>query len=209
MFKLHTLAAAFAAFAAAGAAQAATISYATAIDWSNNGTVTSANNRDVASNALGSPDGAFLSLGLSSVGNPGFAVFEFGGEFMSSGVVIETTFVCNGAGPLCSNHPEQVEILVGNDYAFGSNDFSDLSDFTSLGFVSNSDAQSGAAFAIPGTFMYLALVDRSGLFGVSTDGFDVESIGVELSPVPVPAALPMLAAAMAGFAFLARRRAAV
>jgi len=191
------------------AADAATLTFATAVDWANNGTVGSANNRNVAANALGAPDGAFLSLGLTSAASTGFAVFDFGGRFTTQGVVVETTFGCVGPTP-CSHHPERVEILAGDDYAFGGHDLLDLADFTSLGFLDNGDAQlsgGGAAFAIGGTFRYLALIDRSAQRGTtSTDGFDVDAVGVTLAPVPVPAALPLMAAGLAGLAIAGRRR---
>jgi hypothetical protein len=207
MFLRVAAAAAF-LFSVAGA-QAATVHYATAIDWTNNGTVGTANNRNNPVNALGAPNGKFLSLGLtSSTGaNPGFAVFDFGKVFTGPGFVFETTFNCAVSGQTCAGHREQVEVWVGTDYAFGSNDIADVfDDFTKLpGLIGNADAQGGASFMFSGAFRYLALVDRSGALNAgSVDGFDVDAVGV--APVPVPAALPLMAAALGALGFVARRR---
>lgn len=202
------------AVAVAAPASAATYTYATAVDWKNNGTVGTSNSRNVASNALGAPNGKFLSLGLT-IGNdssvygatPGFAVFDFGTVFDGQGIVIETTFNC-GTGEVCSGHKEQVEVRFGNDYNFGSHDFADLADFTvGAALITNGDAQTpGKAFTIAnGPFRYLALIDRSRELGNSSlDGFDVESVGV--TAVPLPAALPLLAAGLGFMGLMGRRR---
>jgi hypothetical protein len=207
MFKRIAAIAAF--LMMSGVANAASVHYATAIDWSNNGTVGSSNGRNVAANALGAPDGRFLSLGLTARNgsNPGFAVFDFGQVFTGPGFVFETTFRCSVSGATCAGHREQVEVWLGTDYAFGSNDLSDvLDDFTRLpDLIGNAEAQGGASFQFDGSFRYLALVDRSGVLrNGSVDGFDVDAIGV--TPVPVPAALPLMAAALAGLGLVARRR---
>lgn len=203
------------AIAVAAPAGAVTYTYATAVDWVNNGTVGTANNRNVPANALGAPNGSFLSLGLTKpVGanpygsNPGFAVFDFGSVFSGSGIVVETTFGCSGTGSVCTNYKEQVEVRFGLDYAFGTHDFADLADFTTgASLIGNADAQgTGKVFTIAGgPFRYLALIDRSRELGtVSTDGFDVDAVGV--TAVPVPAALPMLAAGLGVLSLLGRRR---
>ncbi|MEM1381604.1 MAG: hypothetical protein AAGH41_13370 [Pseudomonadota bacterium] len=199
--SLASLALSFGSFASA-----ATI-YATAVDWVNNGTTTSANNRDNPVNALGAPDGSFLALGLSTPNNPGFAVFSFGQQFQGAVSVIEVTFGCQLLSSGACSHSESVDVLAGDDYAFGSNDFSDLSDFTFVGSIINGMAQGGTSLALPGSFTYLAIVDTTRtLFpnSPSTDGFDVESVGVTLAnqAVPVPAAGLLIAP----FALLAARR---
>jgi hypothetical protein len=214
MFSLRaTLSAAAVAFAMVGgaSANAATV-YAVGVDWSNNGTVGSSNRRNIPTNALGAPDGKFLSLGLTAAdgSNPGFAVFDFGQVFTGPGVVIETTFGCRVSGATCAGHREQVEVWVGSDYEFGTHDSAAITGgFTRLdGLLGNADAQNGgAAFTFTGAFRYLALVDRSGVLrGGSIDGFDVDAVGVTPAPAPLPAALPMLGAALCGLALMSRRR---
>lgn len=193
-------------------AQAATI-YASAIDWENNGTVGSSNGRNIETNALGAPDGSFLSLGLtnSDGSNPGFAVFAFADLILgaSEASVWEVTFNCSPRQDGACTYPESVEVWFGDDYDFGSHDFSDLSDFTLAGELFNADSQSGESLTIGVGFTYLALVDTSARNfpgGPSVDGFDVDAVGVRLvggdimDPVPLPAAaflfLPALAAGM-------------
>ena len=205
------LAAAAAALMLPGAASAATV-FATAVDWSNNGTVGGANDRDDASNALGAPDGDFLALGLTNAdgSNPGFAVFAFDGQTFGGGdaSVWELTFNCTPRQDGSCTYPESIDVYYGTDYAFGSHDFADLSDFTLAGTIFNADAQGGASLVIPGTFTYIALVDSTlANFGTSpsTDGFDVDSLGV--NPVPVPGAALLFAPAIAGGLIARRRRA--
>lgn len=207
------------AIAFAAPASAASYTYATAVDWVNNGTVGASNNRNNPLNALGAPDGKFLSLGLT-IGNasspygsnPGFAVFDFGTMFSGSGIVVETTFNCGG-GAVCASHKEQIEVRFGTDYNFGSHDFADLGDFM-IGeeLITNGSAQGdGKIFTIAsGPFRYLALIDRSRELGRSSiDGFDVDSVGVVgVSAVPLPAALPLLAAGLGVMALFGRRRTA-
>ncbi|MBB4658647.1 putative porin [Parvularcula dongshanensis] len=196
---------------AATTANAATV-YASDVDWANNGTVGTSNDRDDATNALGAPDGAFLSLGLSDVGytNPGFAVFSFDGMTFGAGsttTAYEVTFNCSVRPSGACSYPESLAVLYGTDYAFGTHDAADLADFTYAGQLFNADAQSGASLIIPGTFTYIALVDTTLMNfpnSQSTDGFDVDAVGV--SPVPVPAALPLMAGGLA-LGGMARRRA--
>ena len=206
---MKTLLAAAAALVLPGAASAATV-FATAVDWSNNGTVGSANDRDDASNALGAPDGDFLTLGLTNADgtNPGFAVFAFDGLTFgqSDATLWEITFNCRPNANGACNMPEAVDVYYGTDYAFGSGDFADLSDFTLAGTIFNGDAQGGASLVIPGTFTYIALVDSTlANFpnSSSRDGFEVDALGV--NPVPVPGAALLFAPAIAG-GLIARRR---
>lgn len=209
-----------AAVLAASTLSASAVTFATDVDWANNGTVPG--DRDNPADALGAPDGKFLSLGLTNADgtNPGFAVFTFGTPIVGTNAasVFEVTFVCNGGGGVCTNHVEEVELLVGTagEYDFGSHDFSDLSDFTSVGFLDNGDAQTGASIIISGSFTYLALVDRSvaaanllgiGVANQSRDGFDVDSVSVEA--VPIPTSVALMLTALGGLGFMAARRRAV
>ena len=103
-------------FAAATESHASLI-YATEVDWFNNGTVGSSNDRDNPANSLGAPDDDFLSLGLSSDDNPGFAVFGFGQDFIEEGRIWEITFNCD---PTCVDL-ETATIYVGtsDQYTMG------------------------------------------------------------------------------------------
>ena len=193
-----------------GGAQAAT-GYATAHDWENNGTVGAQNDRDDETNALGAPDGDFLSLGLTEAdgANPGFAVFGFGGLTYGEGsdvTAYEVTFNCTQAEDGSCTYPESLAVYYGTDYDFGSHDYSDLSDFTLAGEIFNGDAQGGASLLIPGSFTYIALVDTTLINfpnSPSTDGFDLDAIGV--NPVPLPGAAALFVPALVAGG-LARRK---
>ncbi len=174
--RLPLLAAAAAALFAVNA-EAATV-YATGVSWTNNGTVGSANNRNNPLNALGAPDGKFLAIGLG-----GSADFTFGRQFSGPGIIHEITFG-NRAG-----YPESARILAGLN-----------GQFVQVGTVGNQSA-SGAVFQFTGAFDTLRVVDTSGR--PSTDGFDVDAVGV--SAVPLPAAGLLLAGALGGFG-LSRRK---
>ncbi|KZY63849.1 MULTISPECIES: PEP-CTERM sorting domain-containing protein [unclassified Oleiphilus] len=151
--------------------------YATDIDWQNNGTIGGTNDRANPANALGSPDGQFTAIGLG-----GFAVFEFGETFTGPSSIWEVTFGC---GNDCGHYPEKAQVWVGNNYNFGSHDFSDLSDFTHLGDITNTEANGGGSVLFDGTWTYLALVDISAtISSKSTDGFDVDAISVQKVPEP-------------------------
>lgn len=194
-------------FAAATESHASLI-YATEVDWFNNGTVGSSNDRDNPANSLGAPDDDFLSLGLSSDDNPGFAVFGFGQDFIEEGRIWEITFNCD---PTCVDL-ETATIYVGtsDQYTMGQASRADqialvtgmggfFGEWTEVADVSNQDAQlsdGGAAFSFEGPFTWLAVVDTTPDSSNSTDGFDVNSIGV--APVPLPAAAWFLLTALGG-----------
>ena len=188
--------------------------YATAVDWQNNGTNGGSFNRDVATNALGATDGQFLALGLSSKDNPSFAVFSFGQQFTGPMNLVEVTFNCRLLNDGSCSHREAVDVYVGNDYAFGSHDFSDLDDFTRVGQILNGDAEGmGAMLNFAGNYTYLALVDVSAyVFSRpnSGDGFDIDSISVtafdDITPTPVPAAALLMAPALGGMALRRRKK---
>lgn len=207
MIKTLCAAAATALFAF-GAADAAVV-YATDIDWQNNGTVGSSNDRDNPLNALGATDGKFTALGLSDPNgsNPGFAVFSFGGQTFNGAAadIIEVTFNCRLQPSGACSYPESVAVYYGTDYAFGSHDYNDLADFTFAGELFNGNAQGGTSITIPGMFTYIALIDTSAANypnGPSTDGFDIDSVSV--NPVPVPGAAVLMGSVL--LAGAARRR---
>ena len=195
--------------------QAATV-YATAIDWANNGSVGSSNDRDDETNALGGPNGDFLALGLTTANNEGFAVFSFGGLFEDPAVAYEITFNCSGSGDSCTNYPESADVYVGTDYDFGTHDWSDvIDDFTMVGTLDNGLAQAGQELTFAGQFTYLAIVDRTKRdysSSPSTDGFDVDAIGVapagsdNVPAVPIPAPFLLLLSGLLGLGFAGRFR---
>lgn len=188
------------------------IIYATAVDWVNNGTTYSANDRDNPLNALGAPDGAFLSLGLTPdqnilTDNAGFAVFSFGQTFSGNISLWEITFNCVLGGIVCDIWPEAVDVYVGQSYNFGSHDIDDvLDDFQRIGQVTNGVAQYGTELSITDNFTYLALIDVSEQFnGPSSEGWDVDAIGV--TAVPEPSSLSLFGLSFIILCVSAKRRA--
>lgn len=168
--------------------QAATI-YATGVTWTNNGTVASHNNRDNPLNALGAPDGKFLSLGLA-----GQAEFTFGQMFTGPGASYEITFG-NRAG-----YFESANVFAGANGAF-----------TQVGAINNV-SPAGFVFSFVGVFDTLRLVDTSPVFS-GRDGYDVDAIGVTAlsgpnpgpQPIPLPASALLLGAGLAGLGALRRK----
>ena len=163
--KVKALVLAAAAVAGLSSAASAATIYATSVDVYSPGTGITDPNRSVTSNALGAPDGTFLSLGLG-----GSAVFSFGQTFGSPLTTTEITF--NRPNP-----PEFADVYVGD----GVN-------WTLLGTAANLVADS--TFTFTGYFTKVLVVDKSRRVA-NADGFDIDAIGV--SPVPVPAAGLLLA----------------
>jgi len=171
--------------------------YATDIDWQNNGTVSSTNDRNDSTNALGALNSDFLSLGLSAdandlTNNPGFAVFKFDSDFGNSTSLWEVSFNCIVVNELCASHQESIVAYAGNDYNFGSHSYSDVfDDFDYIGALNNGTAQTGATLEFSGTYTYLAIFDTSKQFtgGGSSDGFDINAVGVKAAALP-PSSIP-------------------
>lgn len=185
--KMITLSAIAALSVTAAEASTATI-YATGVDWTNNGTVGSSNNRDIAANSLGAPDGKFMSLGLG-----GQADFTFDQLFTGPGVSYEITFGNR------ASYVETADVFAGYE---GS--------FQQVGSITNSSA-AGYVFTFSGFFDTLRLVDTSPS-GSGRDGYDVDAVGVTPfgpgnapAPVPLPASVLLLGAGLAGLRVVRRK----
>jgi hypothetical protein len=186
--KTLMIAAGIAAVSASSAAAAPV--YATVVDYNPVGTI--APERSNPNNALGAPDGSFLSLGLT-----GFAVFSFSTDFTGPSSVVEVT---NGKR---SDYVETASVWGGNSYDVNTHD---ISGFTFLKDILNDAPTSLVAFS--GIFKYLAIRDTSPS-GLGRDGFDIDSVSV--SAVPLPAGLALLGSGIAllGFAGWRRKRTVV
>lgn len=163
------------------------------------GTVNAGSRLDL-DNALGAPDNAFFSVGLGE-----FAVFEFGNpppqEFIGPAMIFEITFGCSDGNSdgFCDGFNESAEILTSNSF-----DGSTLAGFVSQGSVTNAEANGGATLGLTGgPFQFLAIRDTSQVVN-GRDGFDIDSVKVEMVPVPAP--LVLLLSSIGGLGLLARRR---
>jgi hypothetical protein len=166
--------------AVSGTASQAAVLYATSVDSYTQGLGITDPNRLVQANALGAPDGAFLSLGRT-----GEAIVSFGKRFKAIGTLTEITFGNR------DNHIEKVELYGGVNGVF-----------TYLGTITNTVANS--AFSFAGVFDQLKLVDVSPA-GPRRDGWDIDAISVV--PVPVPAGGLLLLTAIGAVSMLRRRKA--
>ncbi len=179
---------ALAAVLAASAATAqASVIYATAVDsFTQGGTTVSGGikpDRSNPNNALGAPDGKFVSIGLG-----GQLVVSFGSLFKTPGAIWEITFGNR------DNHVEKADIYAGIGNVF-----------TYVGSVVNSVNMNTFSFA--GVFSQIKVVDTSPSNVTNRDGFDVDAISVVPVPVPVPAAGLLLLSAVGAFGMLRRRMA--
>lgn len=178
---LKSLAAAMALTLVASNAQAATV-FATGVEDRVVGTGITDPARLVLDNALGAPDGKFLSLGLG-----GAATFTFGTLFGAPGAVVEIT---NGSR---AGHFETANIF-GIDALGGE---------TLLASITNATATTILNFT--GAYLKLKFVDTSPVLA-GRDGFDIDS--VQVTAVPLPAGGVLLLGGLGALAFLRRRKAA-
>lgn len=158
-------------------AAASTIHYADSVNWTNNGTV--AMGRDNPNNALGAPDGQFLSLGLG-----GEATFGFSTLFSGSASVFEVTFGNR------ASYPESADIYVG----LGSGPMTLVTSITNI--------LGQTTFSFTGVWDTMKIVDTSP-WVQGRDGFDLDAVGV--APVPLPAAGLLLFGSLVGLRLLRRR----
>ena len=172
------------------ASSAGAITYATDVISVVEGAGAGTPGRDDPTATLGAEDDSFYSLGLG-----GEIVLGFDTEFTGPGTAWEVTFG-NAA-----SHAEAIAIAVGNDGVF-----------TDVGVVTNIDASgvTGASFAFDGVFNQLRVTDVTLIefsSSPSTDGFDLNAVGVtELGVVPIPASVLLLGAAVGGLAVARRAR---
>jgi hypothetical protein len=198
------------AFAMSGGAAAASVVYATSVDWNGDsvGVITSGtadSTRTNQVNALGAPDGRFLQLR-----EPGdTAIFGFDTLFDLSASVFEVTFNCKQTTDgFCSGFEETLDVYTTTVDTFTGDQFDLASNgWTKQGTITNGNAQGGGfvSLSIGGPFTFLALTDVSANPGSNKDiGFDVDAVGV--SAVPLPAAAWMLLGAIGFLTAVARGR---
>jgi len=138
------------------------------------------------------------TMNIVSLGMNGSLTLSFGQPFTGPAILIETTYG-NAAG-----HPEAAEVFVG----VGADWSTAL--YYSIGIVQNT--ADGAPLSLAGAnllsgttvYNFVRIVDRTLTLtsNASTDGFDVDGVGV--TPIPAPGAA--LAFGLAGLVAIRRRR---
>ena len=99
----------------------AAITYATAVDWTNNGTVKDAARTD-KTNALNAPDqDGKLPVKWLSLGIGGSAIFGFGGQVLGAGTIFEVTYDCviSSAGTCTYAETADIYGVRAVDYTLG------------------------------------------------------------------------------------------
>lgn len=204
--------------ASVGIAQASTVDWANSVVQFLPGGGTRTPDGELAANALLAPDTKFVSLG-----DGGLLALAFpGGSKSGATIVVERTNGCaNPSGGVCPDWPEQVEVFVGSSWNTGGTDTASAlalnTGFTSVGLVTNGGTTEVAGSSRRSTivvgqfFTQIVLVDRTALLPGhkasnfdSNAGFDVDAVGA--TPVPGPAALPLIATGVALFGLMRRRR---
>ncbi|GAB4577030.1 MAG: hypothetical protein Tsb0019_03940 [Roseibium sp.] len=155
--------------------------FATTITYDETANRGTSNNRDNPFNALGAADNSFFEIGFHS-----YVDLTFGTLFDTSVTVFEVTF-----GNV-ANYAESALLSVGYQ---GS--------FTDIGTITNLFAQGGGTISLNaalGVFDTVRLTDTSTHGG----GFDIDAVRV--TPVPLPAGLPLLGAGLAALGVFGWRR---
>lgn len=187
---------------------AASLTYATKVEFYDNKGTSMENYRKDTDNALGAPqldpsnnsNKDFLSLGIG-----GEAIFSFGKLFSGQVTLWETTW---GNYTKQSGYDEKVQVLVGN--SLDGNNWLDIGTIQNI--ADNAYKNSlGATLNINNnnTYKYVKLIDKSqNLTG--RDGFDVNAIavmGVDAASVPEPtSALALLAVGTFGASSVLKRK---
>lgn len=187
---------------------------------------------DQATAALGAPDvnGAdpatysnFYSPGIGGGLVLGFGQTFPGGGLASNVATFEVTFTCSFVGANgCENFPESADIYFGSGWTNDADESVDdlagavtfFSGFGPAQSITNTVASTtgGAVTLLTNiAFSQILIVDTSDAsnpanVGGINAGFDVDAVSV--TPVPVPAALPLTAMAFGMIAWISRRRAA-
>ena len=172
------------------------LSYATDVLWDNTGINVTAASRTDSNNALGEPDGNFLSIGLG-----GIAAFDFGVSFDATAIVFETTWGNR------DNYPEYANVYVGDTFSL------DPGDYTFVGLIRNDVDQ--IMIDLTGTpgnpFQYVLVQDATEQYGGFTqfsgnpaDGFDIDAVAV--APVPEPATVLLFGVGLIGLAGFGRKK---
>ena len=164
------------------------LSYATNVLW--DGATDIGSDRSDPANAVGAPDGDFLSLGMGGV-----AAFDFGTSFDATAIVFEVTWGTR------DNYPEYAKVFVGNDFTLN------ISAYTEVGTIQNDVDQNVIDLSsVAGSpFRYVLVQDYtqdSG--GIIGDGFDIDAVGV--APVPEPATIILLGTGLLGLAGASRKK---
>lgn len=180
--------------------QAASLSYATKVDFYKEGAGIDEGYRRNTASALGAPQLSafdsnknFLALGVG-----GEAIFSFGTLFHKSVTIWETTW---GKKNAQKDYDERVDVYVGNNLDGGWLYLGQILNIADNAYRSNA----GASLNIGNNnvYTYLKLVDKSQA-GRDRDGFDVNGIGVEA--VPEPLTMGGLLLGMSGMVAARRRR---
>ncbi|BDQ34767.1 VPLPA-CTERM sorting domain-containing protein [Pseudodesulfovibrio portus] len=167
--------------------------------------------RSITGNALDAPDASlraddndirFLSLGIGSYdsslpagtdytgnGYGGSVYFSFASNFTGWATIYETTYSRSGY----------------NEFASVLGSLDGLT-WTFLGDINNQnvDADGGYTVTFSGIYKFLKVVDTTALNGgVLADGFDIDA--VKVNPTPVPGAVWLLGSGLVGLVGLRRR----